>query len=136
MAFSDIPPPWGNLDSTFEPPPQIVGRARPARQGAALGHRRRQDCPRHLAGGCCDSNELLPAPWAAPAGAACGPILAGLRPRETPMDDAAPISQADHVALLQSGLDHINQGITVTDGNLRLVGWNRRFFSLLEFPED
>src|SRR5215475_14392435 len=52
------------------------------------------------------------------------------------MDETAPISEADHVALLQSGLDHISQGITVTDRNLRLVGWNRRFFSLLEFPEE
>jgi signal transduction histidine kinase/CheY-like chemotaxis protein len=52
------------------------------------------------------------------------------------MDEAAPLSEADHVALLQSGLDHISQGITVTDRALRLVGWNRRFFTMLDFPEE
>jgi signal transduction histidine kinase/CheY-like chemotaxis protein len=36
--------------------------------------------------------------------------------------------------LLQAGLDLINQGLTVFDGNLRLVAWNQRFFTLLEFP--
>ncbi len=51
------------------------------------------------------------------------------------MDEAAPLSEADHIALLQSGLDHISQGITVTDRDLRMVGWNRRFFTMLDFPE-
>ena len=37
--------------------------------------------------------------------------------------------------LFQAGLDHIDQGITIFDGDLRLVGWNRRFLDLLEFPE-
>lgn len=36
--------------------------------------------------------------------------------------------------LIQAGLDHIAQGFTVFDGDLRLVGWNRTFFDLLEFP--
>ncbi len=36
--------------------------------------------------------------------------------------------------LLQAGLDHINQGISVFDRGLRLVGWNRRFFELLDLP--
>ena len=47
-----------------------------------------------------------------------------------------PPGDASRGDLLQSGLDHINQGITVADSQLRLVGWNRRFFSLLDFPED
>ncbi|TAK50292.1 MAG: response regulator [Xanthobacteraceae bacterium] len=36
--------------------------------------------------------------------------------------------------LLQGGLDLIDQGLTVFDGDLRLVAWNQRFFTLLEFP--
>ncbi|MGP0060051.1 MAG: PAS-domain containing protein [Beijerinckiaceae bacterium] len=36
--------------------------------------------------------------------------------------------------LVQAGLDHISQGFTVFDTDLRLVGWNRTFFELLEFP--
>jgi PAS domain S-box-containing protein len=42
---------------------------------------------------------------------------------------------ADAYALLQAGLDHIGQGISVFDERLRLVGWNRRFIALLDFPE-
>ncbi|WP_138467235.1 PAS-domain containing protein [Poseidonocella sp. HB161398] len=47
-------------------------------------------------------------------------------------------TQADSSAdeLFQAGLDHIDQGITIFDRNLRLVGWNRRFLDLLGFPED
>mgnify|MGYP000925381591 CR=1 FL=1 len=40
--------------------------------------------------------------------------------------------QAD---LLQTVLEHMNQGISVVDGELRLVAWNRRFIELLGFPE-
>ena len=36
--------------------------------------------------------------------------------------------------LLQGGLDLIDQGLTVFDGSLRLVAWNQRFFTLLDFP--
>jgi PAS domain S-box-containing protein len=37
--------------------------------------------------------------------------------------------------MLQSGLDLLDQGITVFDANLRLVAWNRPFLKLLEFPD-
>jgi PAS domain S-box-containing protein len=37
--------------------------------------------------------------------------------------------------LLQAGLDLLDQGITVFDGDLRLVAWNRTFLQLLEFPD-
>ena len=37
--------------------------------------------------------------------------------------------------LLQAALDHINQGFTVFDGDLRLVASNRWLFELLELPE-
>lgn len=36
--------------------------------------------------------------------------------------------------LIQAGLDRISQGFTVVDRELRLVGWNRTFFDLLDFP--
>jgi PAS domain S-box-containing protein len=35
---------------------------------------------------------------------------------------------------LQAGLDHIDQGISVFDRSLRLVGWNRRFVELIDIP--
>ena len=38
-------------------------------------------------------------------------------------------------ALLQAGLDLINQGLSVMDGNLCLVAWNKTFVELLEFPD-
>ena len=44
-------------------------------------------------------------------------------------------SERAQLRLLQAALDHINQGFTAFDGELRLVGRNRRFFELLEFPE-
>ena len=37
--------------------------------------------------------------------------------------------------LLQAALDHINQGFTVFDRDLLLVGWKRRLIELLELPE-
>ena len=38
--------------------------------------------------------------------------------------------------LLQAGLDRLDQGLTVIDGNLRIVAWNKAFLRLLDFPED
>ena len=39
-------------------------------------------------------------------------------------------------AFLQAGLDRIDQGLTVIDGNLQLVAWNKAFLRLLDFPEE
>ncbi len=50
------------------------------------------------------------------------------------MPTVDPFASASH-ALLQAGLDHIDQGISVFDGALRLIGWNRRFLDLLGYPE-
>ncbi len=36
--------------------------------------------------------------------------------------------------LLQAALDHINQGFTVFDSNLRLVAWNRGLYDMLDMP--
>ena len=38
--------------------------------------------------------------------------------------------------LLQSTLDNLSQGVAVFDGELRLVAWNRRFFSLWGMPAE
>ncbi|MDO8449098.1 MAG: PAS-domain containing protein [Rhodoferax sp.] len=38
--------------------------------------------------------------------------------------------------LLQAGLDLLDQGLTVIDGNLHIVAWNKAFLRLLDFPED
>ena len=38
--------------------------------------------------------------------------------------------------LFREGLDHMDQGITIFDSNLKMVAWNRRFLELLRFPEE
>ena len=38
--------------------------------------------------------------------------------------------------LLQAGLDLLDQGLTVIDGNLQFVAWNKAFLRLLDFPEE
>jgi len=38
--------------------------------------------------------------------------------------------------LLESTLDNMSQGVAVVDKNLRLVGWNRRYLELMDYPED
>jgi len=37
--------------------------------------------------------------------------------------------------LLESTLDNMSQGVSVVDSDLRLVGWNRRYLELFEYPE-
>jgi PAS domain S-box-containing protein len=37
--------------------------------------------------------------------------------------------------LLQAGLDLQDQGLTVIDGNLNIVAWNKAFLRLLDFPD-
>ena len=37
--------------------------------------------------------------------------------------------------LLESTLDNISQGAAVVDQGLRLVGWNRRYMDLMDYPE-
>jgi signal transduction histidine kinase len=38
--------------------------------------------------------------------------------------------------LLESTLDNMSQGVSVVDQGLRLVGWNRRYIELMQYPED
>ena len=47
----------------------------------------------------------------------------------------AATDAAGRLALLQAGLDLVNQGFTIIDAELRLVAWNRTFFTMLEFPD-
>jgi len=38
--------------------------------------------------------------------------------------------------LLEATLDNMAQGVAVVDRNLRLVGWNRRYLQMMQFPEN
>ncbi len=51
------------------------------------------------------------------------------------LDDASAAIQYNR-DLLQHALDHARQGITVFDGNLRLVSWNREFQELFDLPPE
>src|SRR5215467_3598284 len=46
------------------------------------------------------------------------------------------LEERGHLSLLLSGLDLIDQGITVMDGNLRLVAASRGLFKLFRFPPE
>jgi signal transduction histidine kinase len=41
----------------------------------------------------------------------------------------------EELRALQGGLDRLAQGVSIFDGTLRLVAWNRRFVQLLSLPE-
>lgn len=41
----------------------------------------------------------------------------------------------DQLDLLQAALDHVNQGFSVFDADLRLVAWNRGLWEMLDFPQ-
>lgn len=45
-------------------------------------------------------------------------------------------TETEVYALLQAGLDRLDQGIAVFDSRLRLVGWNQRFIELLALPPE
>ncbi len=47
--------------------------------------------------------------------------------------DAAEASRISH-ALLGAALENMSQGISVVDGNLRLVAWNARYAALFDYP--
>ncbi|MEP6965027.1 MAG: PAS-domain containing protein, partial [Polaromonas sp.] len=54
-------------------------------------------------------------------------------PSHFPLD---PQQIHDRHELLQAGLDRLDQGLTVIDGNLHIVAWNKAFLRLLDFPEE
>jgi len=53
------------------------------------------------------------------------------RPDEPEIGDAESRRRQEY---LQTALDHLDDGFTVYDLDLRLVAWNRRFFDLVDFP--
>jgi Na+/proline symporter/signal transduction histidine kinase len=61
--------------------------------------------------------------------------------QEMPLEDVVSIvDEANQMfrfnrELLQSGVENIEQGISVVDADMRLVAWNQRYIQLLEYPE-
>lgn len=53
--------------------------------------------------------------------------------RESRLNDRSS-DVSSRFEFIQAGLDQINQGFTVIDSELRLIGWNLTFFRLLDFP--
>ncbi|WNC72246.1 PAS-domain containing protein [Thalassotalea psychrophila] len=62
--------------------------------------------------------------------------------QEMPLEDVVSIvDEASQMfefnrELLQSGVENIEQGISVVDADMRLVAWNNRYIQLLEYPEN
>ena len=60
--------------------------------------------------------------------------------QEVPLEDVASIvDEANQMfqfnrELLQSGVENIEQGISVIDADMRLVAWNQRYVELLDYP--
>lgn len=48
----------------------------------------------------------------------------------------SPLNPAQRLEMLQAGLDLLDQGITVFDGNLALIAWNDTFLKMLDFPAE
>ena len=49
------------------------------------------------------------------------------------VDEASQIFEFNR-ELLQSGVENIEQGISVVDADMRLVAWNQRYIELLDYP--
>ena len=68
-------------------------------------------------------------------------VKAAIEGREMQVEDVVRIvDEASEVlefnrALLQGAIENISQGISVVDGSLRLVAWNRRYLELFDYPE-
>lgn len=62
--------------------------------------------------------------------------------QELPLEDVVSIvDEASQIfefnrELLQSGVENIEQGISVVDADMRLVAWNQRYIELLGYPND
>ncbi|MBT1443939.1 PAS-domain containing protein [Shewanella sp. JM162201] len=67
---------------------------------------------------------------------------AAARSRQVPLEDVVSIvDEASQLfefnrELLQSGVENIEQGISVVDADMRLVAWNKRYIELLGYPRD
>ncbi len=58
-----------------------------------------------------------------------------LREVATIVDEASELFDFSR-GLLQGAIEHINQGISVVDKQLRLVAWNQRYVELFDFPPE
>src|SRR6056297_1733535 len=69
-------------------------------------------------------------------------LTAGLRRSGMNTDEALALLEQTSSAiqfnrdLLEATLDHISQGVSVVDADLRLVSWNRAYVELLGYPAD
>ncbi|AZQ12108.1 Autoinducer 2 sensor kinase/phosphatase LuxQ [Shewanella khirikhana] len=67
---------------------------------------------------------------------------AASRAQQVPLEDVVSIvDEANQIfefnrELLQSGVENIEQGISVVDADMRLVAWNKRYIELLDYPKD
>ncbi|MFA3792507.1 PAS-domain containing protein [Aliiglaciecola sp. SL4] len=50
------------------------------------------------------------------------------------MEEAAQTFQFNH-EILQSSVEHIQQGISVIDPELKLIAWNQRYIEMFDYPE-
>lgn len=68
-------------------------------------------------------------------------LQSALQGKSMQLDDVATIvDEASEIynfsrGLLQGAIEHITQGISVVDKQLRLVAWNQRYLDLFEYPE-
>lgn len=42
---------------------------------------------------------------------------------------------AGYATYILEGLEHLDHGITIFDGELKLVAWNRKFLEMLGYPD-
>jgi signal transduction histidine kinase len=59
----------------------------------------------------------------------------GMKSAQKLLDDASEAIQYNR-DLLQSALDHVRQGISVYDKDMRLICWNRQFREVLDLPPE
>jgi signal transduction histidine kinase len=59
----------------------------------------------------------------------------GMKSAQKLLDDASEAIQYNR-DLLQSALDHVRQGISVYDKDMRLICWNRQFREVLDLPAE
>ncbi|MEO3681403.1 PAS domain-containing hybrid sensor histidine kinase/response regulator [Shewanella vesiculosa] len=68
-------------------------------------------------------------------------MSAASRTQHVPLEDVVSIvDEASQIfefnrELLQSGVENIEQGISVVDADMRLVAWNQRYIELLNYPK-
>ena len=50
-------------------------------------------------------------------------------------DSVSPDNLRERIAALENTIEHMDQGVSIMDADLRVIGMNRRFRELLAFPE-